>query len=1039
MEISVCIIRMITIVNLGLSVTVINPELEVDGLKGNQLPPPDTGYLTYFGRCGEINTCPGPGCVRKKRGVLKPPVRWNSTSGDDYIKGGDEVQDFTYPWMGYTEENHLGTNWRYACSAVLISSRHVLTAMHCFPELPTTLKYGDNVDATNHYRVVFGFGSPRNFTVQGKRILAPPKGVGDHDIAMMEIEEVAFNEHIRPICLPIDGFPAPSSDFVLAASGSTGVFQVPGTVTQAQSTSETLRQLDGFYATVDQILEPFGKTFPQGKTFEGYNAIKNPDPIHFWMEVPDGGNICDGDSGGGLMWLNRETSRYTIMGILSKASKGFVDACVRDDDTQLQNVIFMKVAAFIEWIIEQMKLPGTWKTCLHADCRIPRQPIVKRTWMLNVKTAHHSRSDDYQRRLSSPCAYVPELGSANKYICPVASSGRELEFFDPKNPEQNKQWRYCSTGAGCENPDWDSTHYLDEITAGSFVQKRYTGLGSIYPKIPTITELNRNSVSSYHSTCDINNEEYGHIYCPRQSDPGIECILPENICDGHPDCPDGWDESPHFCIGKCDHWAQYTYPNPGGDSDQPLNSARVTTELAKYAEICGDRCSNDQSCVHWHWYDSRGWGVHHEKTQPICKMIQSGSFEDFYTDEFMKTYSNPDVPSTDIHTHVVRGPKHCPGMADNDPQINKKYGCVPIEGIPYRGGLYLIQAFNGMYLTHDWTRDRVNMTAVPYEGVTGARTWTRRKNGIATFDTNTGWILDFFGKAGDLEQSYFTIQSGYYDERKDIAVDQDARFLTLSKNEPNVHVKPKKESPSGPKGQTQKWYMQLTRQERGYSEVKIFTKVDGKRLYVSLPKSASDAYKEYHHQLSTSHTTWVNIDNFQHNLIWDGEINDTLQQTFRLWDCNYHLDPDHEIVYRGLKRKKKKDYGSLYHILKNAFTAGLKLKKPDGTHHTSYKKTEYIFTNIFGLSHARFNQMLLLKNDDAIITMIDQVMRESESIFNYAGKMRIRQREFNTMYMLWHKWDKNGKASPNEPGDFLWEKYVKKRVDDGFLDQASVF
>ena len=44
-------------------------------------------------------------------------------------------------------------------------------------------------------------------------------------------------------------------------------------------------------------------------------------------------------------------------------------------------------------------------------------------------------------------------------------------------------------------------------------------------------------------------------------------------------------------------------------------------------------------------------------------------------------------------------------------------------------------------------------------------------------DTNTGWILDFFGKAGDLEQSYFTIQSGYYDERKDIAVDQDARVV----------------------------------------------------------------------------------------------------------------------------------------------------------------------------------------------------------------------------------------------------------------------
>ena len=33
-------------------------ELEIDGLKGNQLPPPDTGYIKQFHKCGEPNICP---------------------------------------------------------------------------------------------------------------------------------------------------------------------------------------------------------------------------------------------------------------------------------------------------------------------------------------------------------------------------------------------------------------------------------------------------------------------------------------------------------------------------------------------------------------------------------------------------------------------------------------------------------------------------------------------------------------------------------------------------------------------------------------------------------------------------------------------------------------------------------------------------------------------------------------------------------------------------------------------------------------------
>ena len=34
-----------------------------------------------------------------------------------------------------------------------------------------------------------------------------------------------------------------------------------------------------------------------------------------------------------------------------------------------------------------------------------------------------------------------------------------------------------------------------------------------------------------------------------QADPNINLLLTKNICDGHNDCADGWDESPHLCIG----------------------------------------------------------------------------------------------------------------------------------------------------------------------------------------------------------------------------------------------------------------------------------------------------------------------------------------------------------------------------------------------------------------------------------------------------------------------------------------------------------
>ena len=54
----------------------------VNEFKGNQLPPPNTAFATYFGECGKPNE------VRGKRSILKPPrrSRLQPQQGEDYVK-----------------------------------------------------------------------------------------------------------------------------------------------------------------------------------------------------------------------------------------------------------------------------------------------------------------------------------------------------------------------------------------------------------------------------------------------------------------------------------------------------------------------------------------------------------------------------------------------------------------------------------------------------------------------------------------------------------------------------------------------------------------------------------------------------------------------------------------------------------------------------------------------------------------------------------------------------------------------------------------
>ncbi|XP_049313214.1 uncharacterized protein LOC105232808 isoform X1 [Bactrocera dorsalis] len=244
---------------------------------------------------------------------------------EERVVNGSIAKRGHHPWQATIRTRGRGGISSHWCGAVLISSRHLLTAAHClagYPKGAYLVRMGD------HYANIAESSEVDSF-IENWYIHEKFRD-GSHmnnDIAVIVLKTpVRFNDYIQPVCLPNKGA-ALAENRLCTISGW-------GSIKSGVSTPSNILRAAELPILSDEVCKQkhvYGASLTEGMFCAGY--------------MDESSDACDGDSGGPLICHDEDGE--TLYGIISWGQHcGYAN----------KPGVYVRVEKYVDWILEKINI-----------------------------------------------------------------------------------------------------------------------------------------------------------------------------------------------------------------------------------------------------------------------------------------------------------------------------------------------------------------------------------------------------------------------------------------------------------------------------------------------------------------------------------------------------------------------------------------------------------------------------------------------------------------------------------------------------------